>query len=127
MRHLPALLFLIFYCTGCSTGNRDLVIVSKEIRREGLTTSAAGAEYGSAAGAVIENVVVGQIRNTGSEEARNVEVTFRLIGGGHKYTLVARIPSIPAGKAVGFRSEGIRTQYSLQFQEDRDVEIKTGG
>ncbi len=126
MRQFPAVVFLLFYFAGCSTGNRDLILVSKEIRREGLATSAAGAEFGSAAGTVIENVVAGRIRNTGTGDVLNVEVTFHLTGGGHTYVVVARIPSVPAGKTVKFRSEGIRTQYTLQFNADRETEIRAG-
>ncbi|HEX9005759.1 MAG TPA: hypothetical protein VF889_00600 [Bacteroidota bacterium] len=126
MRQFPAVVFLLLYFAACSGGSRDLVILSKEIRRESLATSAAGAEFGSAAGAVVENVVAGEIRNTGARDALNVEVTFHLTGGGHDYAVPAHIPSVPAGKTVKFQSEGIRTQYTLQFKADRETEIRTG-
>ncbi len=126
MRQFPAVVFLLLYFAACSTGSRDLVVLSKEIRREGLATSAAGAEFGSAAGTVVENVVAGEIRNTGAGDALNVEVTFHLTGGGHDYAVIAHIPSVPAGKTVTFRSEGIQTQYTLQFKADQEPEIRTG-
>ncbi len=126
MRQLPAVVFLLFYFAACSSGNRDLVLVSKEIRREALATSAAGAEFGSAAGTVVESVVAGEIRNTGAGDIQNVQLTFHLTGGGHDYAVIARIPAVPAGKTVKFQSEGIRTQYTLQFKADRETEIRTG-
>jgi hypothetical protein len=126
MKHLGALLLLLFSLGGCSTGEGDLVVISKEIRREALSQSVAGDQFGSAAGSAIENVVVGQLQNKGTDEARDVEVTFHVSGGGQNYVLTARIPSIPAGKTVDFRTQGIRTPYTLQFKKEGEVEIAVG-
>ena len=126
MKNPAALLLLLLCIAGCSSGNHDLVVLSKEIYREALGTSVAGDQFGSAAGSVIENVVVGQLQNQGTEEVRNVEVTFHLTGGGQNFALVARILSIPAGKTVNFRTAGVTTPYTLQFKNDGGVEITVG-
>jgi hypothetical protein len=123
MRELGISLVLFCLLGGCS-GNHDLVVLNKEIHREALTTSVAGDQFGSAAGSVIENTVVGQVKNNGGEEIRNVDLTFHVTGGGQNYALVARIPSIPAGKTVSFQTRGVNTPYTLQFKGD--VEITMG-
>ena len=126
MKHLGALMFLFLLLNGCSTGDGGLVVISKEIRREALSQSVAGDQFGSAAGSSIENVVVGQLQNKGTEEARDVEVTFHVNGGGQNYVLTARIPSVPAGKTVNFRTQGLNTPYTLQFKNEGEVEIAVG-
>ena len=125
MRHLAVLFILLVSAAGCS-GNHDLVVVSKEIRREQLSTSVAADQFGSAATTVIENVVVGQLQNNGDEEVRDVELAFHASGGTQNYTLVARIPSVPAGKTVSFRTSGINTPYTLQFKNDGEADITIG-
>ena len=126
MKHLVLSLVLFLAIAGCSSGNHDLVVVSKEIHREQLSQSVAGDQFGSAAGSVIENSVIGQIKNSGSEEARDVELTFHVSGGGQNFALVAHIPSIPAGATVGFRTRGVTTPYTLQFGNDGEAEITVG-
>lgn len=121
-----AMLVLLSLVAGCSTTDDDLVVLSKEIRREALSQSVAGDQFGSAAGSVIENVVVGRLQNRGEEEVRDVEVTFRVTGGGQNFALVAYISSIPAGKTVDFRTRGVTTPYTLQFKSEGDVEIARG-
>ncbi len=125
-RYPATMLVLLSLVAGCSTTEDDLVVVSKEIRREALSQSVAGDQFGSAAGSVIENVVVGQLQNQGTEEVRDVEVTFRVTGGGQNFALVAYIPSIPAGKTIDFRTRGVTTPYTLQFKSEGEVEISTG-
>jgi hypothetical protein len=126
MRHFVWLFVVLLATAGCSSGNRDLVVVGKEIHREQLSQSVAGDQFGSAAGSVIENSVIGKIKNSGSEEARDVELTFHVSGGGQNFALVAHIPSIPAGATVGFRTRGVTTPYTLQFGNDGEPEITVG-
>ena len=123
MKSLHALILFLFFLVGCSKGTGDLVVVSKQIQREALSQSVAGDQFGSAAGSTIENTVVGQIQNNGTEEARNVEVTFHVTGGGQSFALVATIPSIPAGKTVSFQTRGVQSMYTLQFKDDGQAEI----
>ncbi len=125
MKHISVLL-LVLFLAGCSKGTGDLVIVDKQIQRQALSQSVAGDEFGSAAGSTIENTVVGQIQNNGTEEARNVEVTFHVTGGGQNFALVAQIPSIPAGKSVSFRTRGVQSMYTLQFKDGGEAEITMG-
>lgn len=125
MRHIATVLFLLLSAAGCS-GNSDLVLLNKEIRREQLSTSVAADQFGSAASTVIENVVVGQLQNNGDKEVRDVELTFHVTGGGQNYTLVARIPSVPAGTTAGFRTRGVNTPYTLQFKNDGEPDIEVG-
>lgn len=125
MRHPAWIFFLLLSIAGCS-GNGDLVVVSKEIHREQLGLSVAGDQFGAAAGSVIENVVVGQLQNNGDEEVRDVELTFHVAGGGQNYALVARVPSVPPGKAVSFRTGGINTPYTLAFKNEGEADITVG-
>lgn len=125
MRCFSLLLFLIICLAGCSR-NHDLVVLNKEIHRESLSMSVAGDQFGSAAGAVIENAVVGQLENQGEDDIHDVELTFHLSGGGQNYVLVAQIPLVPAGKTVNFRTRGINTPYTLAFKNDGEADITVG-
>jgi hypothetical protein len=125
MRHITGLLLFLFCITGCSR-NQNLVVVSKEIHREQLGLSVAGDQFGSAAGSVVENSVVGQVKNNSEEEVRDVELTFHASGGGQNFVLVARIPSIPAGKTVSFQTRGVNTPYTLQFKNNGEADIVVG-
>jgi hypothetical protein len=126
MKQISLSFLLTLVLAGCSSGSHDLVVVSKEIHREQLGQSVAGDQFGSAAGSVVENTVIGQLRNDGTEEARDVVLTFHVNGGGQNYTLAAHIPSVPAGKTVSFQTRGMNTPYTLQFRNENAVEIAVG-
>ena len=126
MKLLAAIVLIGMLISGC-TANNDLVVVSKELHRDITATTEAGSEFGTTAGTSTNTFyVTGQLQNTGAEERREVELTFRLAGGTEAVVVRAQIPKIGPGETVDFRSEPANNHYALRLKEDAEVEIAVG-
>ena len=116
----PALLTLLV--VSCSTPASDLSVVSKTLHRD-VNASTAG-EMGDVPSSGSIFWVEGTVKNSGSEEIRNVTIAFRVTDGRTNQVLSAEVPSVPAGKTVEFRTpvQGSRVELRL-VEEEPDITV----
>lgn len=109
---------------GCSkTG--DIVVVTKELKSQTMTNMAVPDEFGTFASASTNQFwVEGTIRNNGTEEARNVLVSFKCRQGAENRVLSAELESIPAGQTVSFRTRPLDSKIHITLKEDEEPEIR---
>jgi hypothetical protein len=103
----------------CSTGPKDLVIVSKELRGQAAGNTSLSGEFGSSA-LPSGNVywVEGKVQNTGERDYRNVQIGFKCSDGAQKRVLTAVVPLIPAGKTVPFRTRQEQLTMPLKLLDE---------
>jgi len=107
---------------GCTGGNKDLVIAEKNLRVAANASSAGGMGGVSVPTSSWIYWVEGTIKNVGTDEVKNVQVSFVLTDGGEKITLTGDVASIPPGGQAPFRTDQHVTARTLRFT-DAEPEI----
>lgn len=119
---LPLICILVASCSLQKDGN--IVVVSRTLKKERAASTAGPMEFGLPAASVGYSFwVEGKVKNGGEEDAKNVEVTFRVKQGGTVRILTAKVNNIPAGKTVDFRTRIFPSKVDLQLL-DEETEIK---
>ena len=62
--------------------------------------------------------VEGTVKNSGTEEIKNVTIAFRVTDGRTNQVLSAEVPSVPAGKTVEFRTQVQGSRVELRLVEE---------
>ncbi len=103
MRSSFLVLGLLCLMAGCAI-NSDIVVVTSAMKQGANANSSGLDDFGvQPAGQLYW--VEGTVRNSGSEEAKNVEITFVGVDGGKKRSLfIAKVASIPPGATVPFHT-----------------------
>ena len=101
----------------CSGGASDLSVVSRTLRRDVNASTAGGIGDVPSSGSIFW--VEGKVKNSGTTDAANVTIAFRVTDGRSSLVLSAEVPSVPAGKTVDFRTpvQGSRTELRLVEEE----------
>lgn len=122
---VPAMLLLLAV-SACSRNTDALVIVDKQLMSEANNSSAGGLDGGMSVPSTSSIYwVSGSIKNTGTEEAKKVSISFRLTDGSGKLVVTAQIPSIPAGKTAEFRTPPKTAVLPLRLvDEDPDIRME---
>jgi hypothetical protein len=116
MRTLCASLIALVIVS-CSGPASDLSVVSKTLRRD-VNASTAGA-IGDVPSTSAIFWVEGKVQNSGTEDVKNVTMTFRVTDGRTTHVILAVVPEIQAGKTVDFKSpaEGSILELRLVKEE----------
>lgn len=115
-------LFFVFLLAACSGGASDLSVVSKSLGRDVNASTAGGIGEVPSSGSIFW--VEGKVKNSGTEEIRNVTIAFRVTDGRSNLVLSAEVPVVPAGQTVDFRTpvQGSRTELRL-VEEDPGITV----
>lgn len=121
---LPVLVVLSLILASCGQSRKDLVVLTKTLKRETTASTAVPLEFGTFAAASSTSFwVEGKVQNTGDSDARNVLVSFKCGYGNETKVLSAEIDLIPARKTVEFRTRPVESRFELQLK-DEDAEIR---
>ena len=103
MKSLVVLLFAsMFWWIGCSM-KPDVVVVSKSMRQEANVSSGVQDEFAQSVPSPGQLYwVEGTVKNTGSAEVRNVEITFVATDGNNRSLMIAKVEKIAPGATVPF-------------------------
>jgi len=123
LRNVCVGLFLAAILASCAGGASDLAVVSKSLKRDVNASTAGGIGDGPSSGAIFW--VEGQVKNSGTDEVKNVSIAFRVTDGRSKLVLTAEVPSVGAGQTVGFRTPVQGSQMELRLVEE-EPEITAG-
>ncbi len=125
MKPSCALLAALVLVAGCS-GSSGIEVVSKAVRSTANVSAAIPGEFGGSAPSMGELYwVEGTVRNTGTEEVRNVTITFRCTDGNTRRLFVAEVPRIAAGATVSFATDRYPSPLKITLLEG-EPEIRTG-
>ncbi len=115
--------FLALIVVSCSNPASDLSIVSKTLKRDVNVSTAGG--IGDVPSTATLFWVEGRVQNGGTEEIRNVTISFRVTDGRSKLVLTADVPAVPPGKGVDFRTPAQLSATELHLTDD-EPEITVG-
>jgi hypothetical protein len=122
---VPVFLVAVFLA-GCGRGTSDVQIISKDVRSGANVSAAVPDEFAGAAGSTTQLYwIEGQLHNRGTEELRNVSVTFRCTDGNSNRLFVATIERIPAGATVPYSTERYPSPLTIRLLEG-EPEISIG-
>lgn len=107
---------LAILLASCSTPASDLSVVSKTLRRDVNASTAGGMGDVPSSGSIFW--VEGTVKNSGTEEIKNVTIAFRVTDGRTNQVLSAEVPSVPAGKTVEFRTQVQGSRVELRLVEE---------
>lgn len=125
MKSTLAFLVTLALAAGC-TGNSGVEVVSREVRSATNVSAAIPGEFGGSAPSMGELYwVEGTVRNTGTEEVRDVSITFRCTDGNNRRLFVAEVRRIPPGATVPFATDRYASPLKITLLEG-DPEISTG-
>jgi hypothetical protein len=113
------------FCFSCAGPASNLSVVSKTLKRDVNASTAGGFGIGEVPSSGLIFWVEGKVKNSGTEEIKNVTVGFRVTDGNSKLVLSAVIPSIPAGATVDFRTRPQGSLTELRFAEgEPDITVE---
>ncbi len=117
IRYVCVGLLLAALLASCSGGASDLAVVSKSLRRDVNASTAGGIGDVPSSGAIFW--VEGQVKNSGTDEVKNVSIAFRVTDGRSNQVLTAEVPSVGPGQTVEFRTpvQGSRVELRLVGEE----------
>ncbi len=102
--------------SGCFGGASDLSVVSKSLRHEVNASTAGGIGEVPSSGSIYW--VEGKVKNSGTTDAGNVTLSFRVTDGASTVVLSAEVPAVPAGKTVEFRTPVQLSRTGLRLVEE---------
>jgi len=108
--------FVAAFLASCSGGASDLSVVTKSLKRDVNASTAGGIGDVPSSGAIFW--VEGQVKNSGTEEVKNVSIAFRVTDGRSKQVLTAEVPSVGPGQTVDFRTPVQGSQMELRLVEE---------
>ena len=110
---------------GCS-GDPEVVVVSKTMHQEANVNPGIPDEFAQSAPSSGQLFwVEGTVRNTGSDEVRNVEITFVATDGNNRTLMIAKIDKIAPGETVPFSTGKNLSPITLRLVEE-EPEISIG-
>jgi hypothetical protein len=124
--YMLIILAFIITAAGCTGAARDLTIVTKAVRTIANESTAGAPELGVSV-PPSGNVywVEGQVKNGGTEEVRQVTITFRVTDGNTNYMLRAEVAAIAPGKTVSYRTVTQASRTGLRLiDEAPDISVK---
>jgi hypothetical protein len=104
---------------GCTIGPKDIVILTKSLKKQGNVNTSVPMEFGATAtpaGSVYW--VEGTVQNTGEKDYRNVQIGFKCSDGTTKKIMTAIVPLLQAGKTVAFKTQQEATQLNLRLLDE---------
>lgn len=122
--HVMAIVIVLCIFAGCEAGKRDIVVVDKTLRNVPNASSAGSPELGVSVPTTSWIYwVEGSVSNHGTEEAKNIEISFTVTDGSERFVLTADVPVVPAGGRVMYRSDQKVSSRILSFV-DAEPEIR---
>ncbi len=125
--HLPglALVFvLLLSLTGCQGRKDKIVILSRSLKQQNYTSTAAPQEFGSIAGlSGSAYVVVGQVQNKDTRDVHHLQISFPCKAGVERHVMTAEIPLLPAGKTIAFSTQPYESKVAVTLIEGEEPEI----
>ena len=112
-------LLLTLPLAGCSRSTKDILVLTKSLKKEVLVSTAVPSEFGTFAAASMPSFwVEGQVQNVGSTDVRNVLLSFACSYGKETKVLTAEVDLIPAGKTVPYKTRPFESRFELQLSDE---------
>lgn len=120
---IEAILFLTFVGTmlpGCVEKKQDVVILTKSFKKERSVNTAVPDEFSSFAPASqgINVWVEGKVKNEGTTDLNNVELSFKCKQGVETRVLTAVVKWLPAGKTVDYKTRLFASKIDVSLMNE---------